>query len=229
MRQWSREKLGSSQILLPLEEITRDVVCLKGGSYRAVLQTGSVNFALRSEAEQEVILAGYRRFLNSLSYPLQVLVHVVPSDVDAYLQGLRGHRTRLQGEMLSRLALDHEAFVRRMARERTLLERRFYVVVPSGTGDAVERSAFRWPMPWRRDQHARKQRDFLAASRRLAFRCSEVTQALAAFGLPARRLSEVELASVWRDALGSQTAVSPVLSMGPVVTAVRGKALVADA
>ena len=72
-----RRRLASVQELLPLDEIAGDVLRLRGGDYRAVLQAGSVNFALKSETEQESILAGYRRFLNGLAYPLQVLVRVV--------------------------------------------------------------------------------------------------------------------------------------------------------
>ncbi len=61
----------------------------------------------KSETEQEAILAGYRRFLNGLAYPLQVLVRVVPTDIEAHLAGLRAARSG--GETLRRLALDHEA------------------------------------------------------------------------------------------------------------------------
>jgi hypothetical protein len=37
------------QELLPLEDIVDDVVCLRGGDYRAVLEAQSINFALKSE------------------------------------------------------------------------------------------------------------------------------------------------------------------------------------
>ena len=87
-----RARLASAQELLPLDEIAGEVLRLRGGDYRAVLQAGSVNFALKSDAEQEAIIAGYRRFLNGLAYPLQVLVRVVPTDVEGYLAGLRGAR-----------------------------------------------------------------------------------------------------------------------------------------
>src|SRR5690606_34977799 len=83
--------------------VVGDVVVLRGGECRAVLQAGSVNFALKSEAEQEVILAGYRRFLNGLDYPLQVLVRVVLTDVEGYLEGVRGGP--VGDEALRRLAL----------------------------------------------------------------------------------------------------------------------------
>ena len=196
-----RGRPGSVQEQLPLQEIADDVVRLRGGEDRAVLETGSVNFALRSEPEQEAILAGYRRFLNGLAYPLQVLVRVVPTDVERYLAGLRG--ARRESDMLRRLALDHEAFVRRIARKRTLLDRRFYVVVPAGGDRGTASGGPAWHrMPWRRESQPERRQDDLARSRRtLSFRCAEVMRGLGSFGVPARRLGGDELVALWRDTL----------------------------
>ena len=72
-------KHGSVQEMLPLEEIVEGVLCLRGGDYRAVIQAQSVNFALKSEEEQEAVMAAYRSFLNSLSHPVQMLVRILPT------------------------------------------------------------------------------------------------------------------------------------------------------
>jgi hypothetical protein len=141
----SKKALAGVQDLLPLDDIVDGVICLRGGDYRAVLEAGSVNFTLKSETEQEAIIAGYRAFLNSLSYPIQVVARIMPTDVESYLAGLRERFGGRGSENLHRLALDHEAFVRRLARERTLLERRFYVVVPAKIEGTFERRGLRWP------------------------------------------------------------------------------------
>ena len=215
-----RGELASVQEQLPLEAITGDVVRLRSGHYRAVLQTGSVNFALKSEAEQEAILAGYRRFLNALAYPLQVLVRVVPTDVERYLAGLRGSHASRGDTMLRRLAADHEAFVRGIARERTLLDRRFYVIVPAGMDGSPERRRPRWPARSRSGAAGRQGSDqLLAASRRLSFRCGELIEGLGAFGVEARRLDGEQLVGLWRDALGVRpSAHRSELVPTPVVT-----------
>src|SRR3990172_1334633 len=116
-------EFASAQEMLPLEDVVDGVLCLRGGDYRAVLEAQSVNFALKSDTEQEAIMAGYRAFLNALSYPIQVVVRILPTDVEPYLTPLRAQANGRAAEALRRLALDHEAFVRRLARERTLLER----------------------------------------------------------------------------------------------------------
>jgi len=217
MRRNANRRLASAQELLPLDDIVDGVLCLRGGDYRALLEAQSVNFALKSEVEQEAIIAGYRAFLNSLSYPIQVVVRVLPTDVEAYLAGVREQFSRRGGEALRRLALDHEAFVRRLGRERTLLERRFYIVLPAGLEGAFERRGFRWPWQGTRS-NVRHNLD--AAARQLAFRCQELTQALASFGVAARRLTTEEMVQLWSGFLRSEVTSPPTLAAShwPVVT-----------
>lgn len=211
-------RVASVQELLPLEDVADDVLCLRGGDYRAVVEVQSVNFALKSEAEQEAIMAGYRAFLNSLSYPIQVVVRILPTDVEAYLAGLRERFGGRGSEALRRLALDHEAFVRRLSRERTLLERRFYVVVPAGLEGAFERRRMSWP--WQATPR-NVRHNLGAAARQLAFRCQELAQALACFGVATRRLDTGELAQLWNGFLRSEVVLLPTAVAGhrPVVAA----------
>ena len=201
-----RRAFASAQEQLPLEAVEGDVVRLRGGEHCAVLETGSVNFALKSETEQEAILAGYRRFLNGLTHPLQVLVRVVPTDVEGYLAGARAAGAE-RGAALTALARDHERFVRRMARERTLLDRRFYAIVPAGAGGTPQRSR----LPWRytRVRSEQRARVLTSARRRLTMRCEEVMQGLAAFGVAARRLEGDELTALWRATLGAARRAHP--------------------
>lgn len=216
-------KHGSVQDLLPLEEVVEGILCLRGGDYRAVLQAQSINFALKSEEEQEAVMAAYRSFLNSLSHPIQMLVRVLPTNIEPYLKGFRTNVTsQANSEAIRRLALDHELFVRRLARERTLLERRFYLVVPSGHGEGEGQAAMRWP--WQRPNRQRDEQQLAIAAARLDARCHELSQGLLSFGVSPRRLGSEELAELWTACLCSQvTQVAPSLTAGarPVVTALR--------
>ena len=203
MQRSSDRRFASVQELLPLEDVVDGVLCLRGGDYRAVLEAQSVNFALKSDAEQEAIMAGYRAFLNALSYPIQVVVRILPTDVEPYLTALRGQASTRSAEPLRRLALDHEAFVRRLARERTLLERRFYVVIPAGLEGAFERRGIRWPWQGR---SASNRQGLEAAREQLTFRCQEIAQGLGGFGVATRRLGSDELVELWSSFLGIEVA-----------------------
>ena len=216
-------KRGSVQEMLPLEEIVEGVLCLRGGEYRAVIQAQSVNFALKSEEEQEAVMAAYRSFLNSLSHPVQMLVRILPTNVEPYLSGFRTNvTTHANSEAIRRLALDHEMFVRRLARERTLLERRFYLVVPSGHTEGEGHVAIRWP--WQRATRVRDEQQFAVAAAQLDARCHEIAQGLTSFGVSSQRLRSEALAELWAACLCSQVSqVAPSLSAGarPVITQFR--------
>ena len=183
-------RLGSVQTAhVGVESIEDDVLRLAGGEYRAVLEVSSVNFALQGEPEQEATVAGFAAFLNALTYPVQVLVRVLPLDFDGYL-GELDRRTRRLGDGLAELARDHVAYLRRLARSRTLLERRFYLVVAAQAPVAARR---RWWWPFGRRAEALTPD---AARRQLTFRCDELARQLARCGLAARRLSGAELAQL---------------------------------
>lgn len=216
-----RNGCGRVQDLLPLEDIDRDVVWLAVGGCRGVLAAGSLNFALAAEAEQEATLAAYRAFLGGLRFPLQVLVRVQPTDVERYLAGLRPAVGASVGPALMKLALDHETFVRRLARERVLLDRRFYVVVPAGDDPPTVVPAVPLPprlWPGRRPAAAQNQQRALAV-RTLADRCDQVAQGLGGLGLAVRRLTGRELAELWYAMLCPDRArLQPLPAItGPVV------------
>ena len=174
-----------------LEAIEDEVVILTGGHYRAVLEVGSVDFALKGEVEQEALISGFATFLNSLTFPVQVLVRVLPINIEGYLGELEHRAVHELPDHLAALARDHVAFVRRLARSRALLERRFYLVVPA---QEAERSA--GPI-WLFRRRGRAGPDPAAARRQLTVRCEEVGRHLGRCGLKARRLTDVELARLY--------------------------------
>ena len=175
---------GLQMAHLRLESIEDGVASLGDGQYRAVLEVGSVNFALQGETEQEATIAGFAAFLNGLTFPVQVLVRVLPLDLAAYLEG----RARSLPDKLADLALDHATFLRRLAGSRTLLERRFYLVVPAQT-EAMSQRRFTLG---RRGADG----DLAATRKQLTFRCEEVARQLGRCGIMVRRMSSVQLAQL---------------------------------
>ena len=116
---------------LGIEAIQDGVVSLVGGEYRAVLEVSGTASPFEDDARQEALLAGFATFLNALSYPIQILVRASPVDLTPLRRpAWRSAVASVLDGQLAALAHDHAAFVQGLARQRTLLERRFYVVVP---------------------------------------------------------------------------------------------------
>ena len=179
-------------VRLELEAIADGVVRLADGEYRAVLEVSGTTSRVEADAHREAMLASFAAFLNALSFPVQILVRATPVDLGRYVASLEERaRQTLTGE-LSELAHDHAAFVQGLARRRTLLERRCYVIVP-----AESRPRGRWSR-WRPAQRAAAdEAEADAARRQLTFRCDDVARQLGRCALGVRRLGDLELAQLY--------------------------------
>src|SRR6266513_727870 len=125
-------KLASVQrTRLGIDTIENSVVGLPGGEYRAVLEVSGTASPAHDDSRAESLLAGFATFLNALGYPIQILVRATPVDLSRYVTALEERGRQLLDGQLAALAHDHAVFVQGLARQRTLLERRFYVVVPA--------------------------------------------------------------------------------------------------
>ncbi len=86
---------GSVQeAFVQVREIAHNVLCLTSPDrptqreYRAILEVSSTNYTLKSEEEQDLMIAGYRAFLKALAFPIQILVRSQELDLSPYVQHL---------------------------------------------------------------------------------------------------------------------------------------------
>jgi type IV secretory pathway VirB4 component len=115
---------------LDIAEIREDCVILKDGTLRAVLLVSSINFALKSEEEQNAIIAAYVSFLNALEFPLQIVVQSRKLNIDAYLEKLRQAEKEQMNELLKIQIADYREYVKELVEMGDIMSKRFYVVVP---------------------------------------------------------------------------------------------------
>jgi hypothetical protein len=178
---------------LGIEAIQAGVVELSGNEYRAVLEVSGTARPFDDEVRLEALMAGFATFLNALSYPIQILVRASPVDLTRYVSTLEERGRQFGDGQLAELAHDHAIFVQGLARQRTLLERRFYVTVPA---EAAPRAGWtRWFGSTSRLEDEEPRR--AAARRQLTFRCEEVARQLMRCGLLVRRLEDLELAHLF--------------------------------
>ncbi|MBI5369674.1 hypothetical protein HZA85_00560 [Candidatus Uhrbacteria bacterium] len=115
---------------LDISEIRDDMVILKDGTVRAVLLVSSINFALKSEEEQEAIIQAYMSFLNSLEFSLQVVIQSRRMNIDAYMAALGEQQRKTQNELLRAQIADYRTFVEELVELGQIMQKRFYVVMP---------------------------------------------------------------------------------------------------
>jgi hypothetical protein len=115
---------------LPLAGISSDgIVNLGADGLAVVCRASSVTFSLRTPAEQEALVAGFARFLNALSDPVQLLVRAEPVDLEPMVRALLEVAPALPHPGLEAAARDHAAFLAHLGARRTLLRREVLVVL----------------------------------------------------------------------------------------------------
>ncbi len=125
-----KEKRPSTQASLPIAEIKDGVVVLKDGTLRSVLLTSSINFALKSEDEQNALISNYVGFLNSIDFPLQIVIQSRQLQIEPYLEKLFEIEKNQPNELLRVQIADYRAFMRELVDIGQIMTKRFYVVVP---------------------------------------------------------------------------------------------------
>ena len=91
---------SSTQQYLDIAEFREDTVIMRDGTLRAVLLVASINFALKSEDEQNAIIAAYVGFLNNLDFPLQIVIQSRELNIDNYLSFLKQKEKEQTNELL---------------------------------------------------------------------------------------------------------------------------------
>ena len=163
---------------LPFGGIDGDGTIDLGPDGRAVLcRASSVTFSLRTPVEQEALVAGFARWLNSLAEPAQLVVRAEPVELTVMIDGLLDAAPGLAHPGLEAAARDHARFLTELAASRTLLRREVLMVLRQPAGDRAA------------NDHAggdRAANDRVATdpgAERLRRRAAEATSALAAAGV----------------------------------------------
>lgn len=121
---------ATTQYFIEIEEIKDDILLLKDFSAGVVVEVGAVNFWLLSQEEQAAMIYAYSSLLNSLSFPVQVLILSKRMDVSSYIEYLNGKIKVQQNQLLRQRLTSYQEFIRTIVKRNTVLEKRFFFVIP---------------------------------------------------------------------------------------------------
>jgi len=120
----------STQQYLDIAEIKENTIVMKDGTLRAVLLVSSINFALKSEDEQNAVIESYVRFLNNLSFTLQIVIQSRELDIDNYLEYLKEKEKEQTNKLLKVQTADYIEYIKELTSLGKIMNKRFYIVVP---------------------------------------------------------------------------------------------------
>jgi hypothetical protein len=120
----------STQQYLNIAEIKDNTVVMKDGTLRAVLLVSSINFALKSEDEQNAVIDSYVRFLNNINFTLQIVIQSRELDINNYLQYLKNKEKEQTNKLLKIQTADYMEYIKELTSLGKIMNKRFYVIVP---------------------------------------------------------------------------------------------------
>ena len=131
-----------TQRYLDIAEIRDGVVILKDGTLRSVIMVSSINFALKSQDEQQAMIQSYMQFLNGIEYPIQVVIQSRKMNIDAYLHALDEQEKSIGNELLRAQISDYRSFIEDLVELGEIMQKRFYLVIPYDPATDKKRNFF---------------------------------------------------------------------------------------
>jgi hypothetical protein len=194
--------IASTQRYLPIAEIREDTVLLKNGGLRAVLKVNSLNFNLKSEVEQQGIIAGYQGFINTLIFPIQIIIRSTKLNIDPYIKSIQEHAMKQTSPLLKEQTLDYANFMEKLVEIADIMQKNFFVVVPVDAPSKAKRGLIQRFMDWlnvddTRAKAYQRNREFRSYSKILRDRITLVQSGLENVGITMRRLKTDELIQLY--------------------------------
>lgn len=181
----------TTQQNLNIADIRDEVIILHNGELRSVLEVTALNFALKSEQEQAAIVYQYQAFLNSLQFPVQILVQSRRLDLTTYLTSLQQKMTETTSTLLRNQIADYVDFVGRLISLGNIMEKHFYVVIPYASPGIRGRNVI--SQLFTHEQVVIEEKALAAAKAKLAERAEEVRSGLSSMGLSVGQLTGEQL------------------------------------
>jgi hypothetical protein len=223
-----REEVAPTPLELPARGVdsgmTAGVVDLGDDGLAVIAACSTVNFSLRTPAEQEALVSSFARYLHSLTAPVQFLVRAERLDLAPQIAELRDRAGGLPHPALEAAALDHADYLAQLGQQTDLLRRQVLLVLREPTRPAVVDSVSstlgrlrRRPEAPAVDRAARQ-----ATEQRLARRLNEAVELLTAAGIVVTALDAATATGVLAAACNPDTFLPPSAALagaGDVVTA----------
>jgi type IV secretory pathway VirB4 component len=121
---------ATTQQFLEIEDIREGVLILKDKSLRGILLVSSLNFALKSEEEQNAIIYQFQNFLNSLDFPIQIYIQSRRLNITGYIEKLKELEKQQKNDLLKIQTREYIQFIENLLAQGSIMSKNFYVIVP---------------------------------------------------------------------------------------------------
>lgn len=130
MAKVSQKIRSTTQKFTEIVDITDNIVVFSSGNACLIVEVTSTNFALLSQEEQDAKIFSYASLLNSLSFSIQIFIRSKKIDISLYLKLLDQEAKNTRNQTLGGRIRLYRDFVQELVKVNTVLDKKFYIVVP---------------------------------------------------------------------------------------------------
>ena len=121
---------GVAQQIIEIDQIKEGVVILRNRALRGVLMVSSINFALKSEEEQNATIFQFQNFLNSLDFSIQIVMQSKKLNITGYLEKLKELEEKEKIELLKIQIAEYRKFIKELIKGGAIMSKQFFTIVP---------------------------------------------------------------------------------------------------
>lgn len=209
------QRFANTQDLVPIEEIMGDTVIAKGGKMMKIIMVAGINFLLKSEEEQKIITYAYQEFLNSLEFPIQIIIHSRKINIENYLSKITEQLEREESELLKSQIIDYREFIKEFVAQNPIMTKVFFVVVSYTPATLSQKQGITKLFPFFKtgsqkqkqteEYEAKKEEVFRRNLIQLEQRTNQVLEGLSHIGLDAVVLGSKELVELFYNFYNPET------------------------
>ena len=120
---------NSTQKFIEIADIVDDIVILNSGYACLIIEVKATNFALLSADEQDAKIYSYASLLNSLSFPIQIIIRSKKLNIASYLKLLEEERLNAKNPNFANQIGLYKDFIAELVKVNTVLDKKFYIVI----------------------------------------------------------------------------------------------------
>ncbi|MDO8564211.1 MAG: ATP-binding protein [Nanoarchaeota archaeon] len=111
-----------------IKEIKDNLIYTLDNKKLAVLKIEPLNFSIKPQGTQEAIIASFQKFLNSVDFPIQIMMNTESLNLQDYFKELEGKITKEKS--FQELFKKYKGHIQKLISENDILNRKFYLIIP---------------------------------------------------------------------------------------------------
>src|SRR5882672_5034485 len=194
---------ATTQKFTEITDFGEDIVILEGGNACMIIEITASNFALLSKREQDSRIYSYAGMLNSLSFPVQILIRNRRMDISSYIHELDEVIRNTKNEQLAAYVEYYSAFVKEMVTVNVVLNKSFYIIIPFSSLEMGVAGAAQT----QQKKQSQKDTFMLSARKILQNKANSLLGQLQKFATSARILEKEDLIKLFYEIYNEDTEV----------------------